>query len=64
MHSEKPVCKLVGTDGNVFHIINKVSDCLRKAGRKEQASEFIDKAFKAPSYDRVLQLCLEYVEVV
>ena len=60
---EKPTCKLIGEDGNVFAIIGKVSSTLKKAGQKEQAEEFKNKAFNAGSYDEVLQLAMEYTEV-
>ena len=61
--SEKPVCKLVGTDGNVFSIIGLVVAALKEAGFRDRAVEFREKAFKASSYDEVLQLCMEYVDV-
>lgn len=60
---DKPVCKLVGTDGNVFSIIGAVSKTLKRAGQPEKAKEFQNKAFSSGSYDAVLQLCMEYVEV-
>ena len=59
----KPKCKLVGTDGNVFSIIGKVRDSLRNAGLRDKADEFSSKAMKQHSYDDVLSLCFEYVEV-
>ena len=59
----KPVCKLVGTDGNVFSVIGRVRTTLRQAGMDEKAREFTDRAFKAGSYDEVLRLCMEVVEV-
>lgn len=59
----KPVCKLTNTDGNVFSIIGNVSRALEKAGKKQEASEFREKAFKSDSYDKVLQLVMQYVEV-
>lgn len=62
-NQEKPVCKLVGTDGNVLGIIGRVSKALEGAGMREQASEFKMKAFQSKSYDEVLQLCFDYVEV-
>ena len=34
-----------------------------QAGQAERASEFVQKAFRAGSYDEVLRLCMEYVEV-
>lgn len=60
----KPICKLIGTDGNVFSVIGKVSSCLKKAKLSDQAKEFTEKAFDAGSYDEVLRLCMEYVDVV
>jgi hypothetical protein len=59
----KPPCKLIGTDGNVFSIIGRVRQALTRAGQEDRAREFVEKAFRAGSYDGVLQLCLEYVEV-
>jgi len=59
----KPICKLVGTDGNVFAIIGRVREALRRAGQAERASEFVKRSFRAGSYDEVLRLCMEYVEV-
>lgn len=61
---KKPKCKLVGTDGNVFAIIGTVSRTLRAAKLPEQAKEFTDKALSSASYDEVLGLCMEYVEVL
>lgn len=59
----KPKCKLVGTDGNVFSIIAKVSATLKKAGQPEKAKEFEEKAYKSESYNEVLNLTHEYVSV-
>lgn len=60
---EKPVCQLSGQDGNVFNIIGIVSKTLVRAGQREQAEEFKKKAFSSGSYDEVLALCFDYVEV-
>lgn len=59
----KPTCQLTGTDGNVFSIIGRVHHTLVKAGLHDTANEFMDKALGAESYDHVLQLCFDYVEV-
>jgi hypothetical protein len=59
----KPVCKLIGEDGNVFNIIVKVSQALKKSGLKDQAKEFQDRATQQESYDDVLRLVDKYVEV-
>lgn len=59
----KPECKLIGTDGNVFSIIGKVKSALRSAGLKDQAEDFMGKAFASESYEAVLQLAMKYVEI-
>jgi len=59
----KPPCKLVGEDGNVFIVIGLVRRALLKAGQEAAAKEFVQRAFKARSYDEVLTLCMEFVDV-
>lgn len=61
MTNKKPTFQLSGTDGNVFAIISKVSDALKRAGQADNAKEFMARAFKAGSYDEVLQMVREYV---
>lgn len=60
--SRKPACKLVGTDGNVFSIIGRVQQTLKRAGQPERAGEFVQRAFQAKSYDEILGLCTDYVD--
>jgi hypothetical protein len=62
-HGERPTCRLVGTDGNVFAVIGRVRQALLEAGQPERAAEFVRRAFASRSYDAVLALCFEYVEV-
>jgi hypothetical protein len=59
----KPRCRLTGTDGNVFAVIGFVRRALRNAGQIERAREFVERAGAARSYDEVLRLCFEYVDV-
>ncbi len=59
----RPVCRLSGADGNVFNVIAIVRRTLRGAGQDARASEFVQRAFAALSYDEVLGLCHEYVDV-
>jgi len=60
----KPECALIGEDGNAFSIIGKVSKTLKQNVSQEKASEFTNKAFSCESYDHLLQLVQEYVEIV
>lgn len=59
----KPTVKLIGTDGNVFAIIGNVSTALKREGLREQAAEFQKRAFSSASYDEVLCLVSEYVDI-
>ncbi len=61
---KKPECKLTGKDGNTFSVIGSVIRALKKAGQPDKAKEFSDKAFQQKSYDDLLQLCFEYVDVL
>ena len=60
----KPQCKLIGEDGNVFFIIGKVTRTLKEFGYPDKAKEFKEKATASKSYDEVLQLAMDYVEIV
>ena len=55
--------KLTGLDGNVFAIIGVVSAALVEADRPATAREFRARAFQASSYDEVLRLAVQYVDV-
>lgn len=60
---KRPKVQLTGEDGNVFGIIGLVARALRDADLPDQAKEFTQKAMSAESYNHVLGLCSEYVEV-
>lgn len=55
--------QLSGRDGNVFGIIGDVTGALRRAGHREAAKEFAGAAMNAESYDEVIQLALDTVDV-
>lgn len=55
--------KLIGEDGNAFAIMGKVRSALRKAGLREQADQFMREATECGSYDELLNLVQETVEV-
>jgi len=63
MKKEKPKCKLIGTDGNVFALAGRVSQALKKVGMEKEAEEFSAKLLKCKSYDEALRLMMNYVEV-
>ena len=61
--ADRPHCQLSGTNGNVFAVIGRVRRALAAAGQQERAREFVQRAWAAGSYDAVLALCFEYVDV-
>ena len=53
-----------GEDGNVFNIIGLVSRALKRYKvPAAEVSKFQNAAFTSKSYDAVLRLCMEWVEV-
>jgi hypothetical protein len=58
-----PKCKLIGTDGDMFFLIGWVWETLRSAGLQDRAKEFYERSMNCVSYDDVLQLCFEFVDV-
>ena len=59
----KPIVKLSGQNGNVFNIISLVGTALRKAGLRDKQKEWETKTCACESYDDVLTLAFNYVEV-
>ena len=55
--------KLVGEDGNVFAIIGRVVQALERNGQNDAVRAYTTRCFNAASYDEVLQITHEYVEV-
>ena len=54
--------KLVGMDGNIFFILGKADQLLRKNGQEDQAKEMISRAQKSGNYYKALNIISEYVE--
>ena len=58
----KPKCKLIGENGNIFNLMGIASRTLKDAGLEEQAAEMRERIFKSESYDKALQIIMEYVD--
>lgn len=59
---QKPIVKLVGTDGNAFAIMGKVARALGQAGKPELVQPYMDEAM-AGDYDHLLRVTMKYVDV-
>lgn len=61
---KKPVCKLIGEDGNIFNLLAIARRSLLRAGLKQEAKEMVDKATSSNSYEEALRIIGEYVEII
>ena len=59
----KPDCPLIGTNGNIFHLVGIVAKTLKRNGVSAEASEMTEKVFNSGSYDEALGIIGEYVNV-
>jgi len=55
--------KLVGSNGNAFAILGKTKGALKQAGHRQAAEEYMKEA-TAGNYDNLLQVTMEYVNVI
>jgi hypothetical protein len=61
---QKPKCKLIGKDSNVFNLLGIAGQALKKAGQPESAKEMIQRVVRCGSFDVALAIIQDYVEVV
>ena len=60
----KPKCRLIGQDGNIFNLIGIASKTLKENGMREEASEMQRRiTTEAKSYYEALNIIGEYVEI-
>ena len=55
--------QLTGTDGNIFCVIAKVREALRRNGHSDLVKEFTDYITRSSSYEEALCRVMEYVIV-
>lgn len=60
---EKPKCKLIGMDGNIFVLLGKAIQALRSARQYDQEKQIAIEVSKAESYDQALQILMKYVNI-
>lgn len=59
----KPTCKLIGTNGNAMNLIVCVCKTLKKNELHKEYEEFKSKALNSNSYEDILMLITDYVDV-
>lgn len=59
---QRPKMKLVGMDGNIFSILGRASQLLRRNVQADQAKEMIRRVQQSENYYKALNIISEYVE--
>ena len=59
---KRPKMKLAGMDGNIFFILGKASQLLKRSGQPEQAKEMTDRVYRSGDHGKALSIISEYVE--
>lgn len=57
------VVELIGADGNIFALMGRVRNALRRGGRSDLVEEFIKAVINSKSYDEALAVIMDYVIV-
>lgn len=60
---QKPDCKLLGEDGNVYNLLGIAARTLRSSGLADQAKEMCDRVYSSGSYGEALCIIGDYVNI-
>ena len=58
---EKPMCSIIGADGNIFNILGIASRTLKDNGMTEEAAEMYNRVTSSGSYDEALCIITDYI---
>ncbi|MCR4888538.1 MAG: hypothetical protein K5979_05075 [Ruminococcus sp.] len=58
---EKPMCPIIGANGNIFNILGIASRTLKDNGMAEEAQEMYNRAISSGSYDEALCIITDYI---
>lgn len=59
----KPDCKLIDEDGNIFNLMARATITLRENGLSEDVTEMRKRTTSSGSYDEALCIIGEYVNI-
>ena len=60
----KPLCPLIGQDGNIFNLLGIASKTLNRNGMRDEAQEMRERVLGCHSYEEALGVLCDYVEPV
>lgn len=58
----KPQMDARNLDGNIFAVVGRVSQTLKRARMRKEADELTTKVWECKSYDEAISLCATYVD--
>ena len=58
---EKPMCPIIGANGNIFNILGIASRTLKDNGMAEEAAEMYNRFTSSGSYDEALCIITDYI---
>lgn len=58
---EKPMCPIIGANGNIFNILGIASRTLRNSGMADEAEEMYSRVLSSGSYEEALGIITEYI---
>jgi len=59
---EKPMCPIIGANGNIFNILGIASRTLNDNDMADEAQEMYSRVTSSGSYEEALAIIMEYVE--
>ena len=59
---EKPMCPIIGANGNIFNILGIASRTLKNKDMYDEAKEMYDRVTSSGSYTEALGIITEYIE--
>jgi len=59
---EKPMCPIIGANGNIFNLLGIASKTLKNNGLADEAKEMYERVTSSDSYTEALGIITEYVE--
>ncbi len=57
----KPTVQLTGANSNVFNLLARCTQALKRAKQYNEATELQNKVFASQSYDEALAIMMQYV---
>lgn len=62
-NNNKPKCKLIGEDSNIYNLMAIAFKCLKSNGQRDEGNKMVDEVTVAKSYHQALSIIAKYVDI-